>query len=187
MSRWEVVTGADRLQASFIWDGQQLRITYNRQAEAAKGDDAGWPYSPGVRPTLLSTSGSTPPHIQIQRYTDSGTSLRRSCWMPRAISGWQPIPAFTTPIKKLLGDIALMHVSQGWLFFPLLPDPPIGQQITRTLERQVQRLPRWPPSTPQVHMCRLEPRVCLCPTSQARAGHGARPDRRSRCSGDRRR
>jgi hypothetical protein len=150
----DVGVNTDRLQAAFVWNGQKLRLTYNRQAEAAKSGVAGWNNSPGVRPDY------TIERIDALKFEHNGVLIWREPPIvldaKYYLAGTDPERTHA-PIKKLLGDMALLHVSQCFLFFPCLPEPLAGQPITRTVERHAQRHHSGMPLSPQVHVCRLVP------------------------------
>jgi hypothetical protein len=69
------------------------------------------------------------------------------------------------PVKKLLGDMTLLGTQQGVLFFPRLPEPPEGQQITRTIRRTGKQYTNG--QERQIHLFHLEPQMPL-ETLQAR-------------------
>lgn len=128
----QVEVRRDTLDAAFTWGGQSLRLTYNRQADETTGERHGWQHGPGVRPDYtirraealrVEHNGALiwqePPIVLDAKYYRSGSDPERT----------------HGPIKKLLGDMALMGAQQCVLFFPALA----GKQMTRVVRRAEQR------------------------------------------------
>ena len=160
----------DRIEASFVWAGQALQLTYNRQDAAAHGDTHGWHHGPGVRPdyTLRRTNAvrvpkegaliwQEPPIVLDAKYYLGGSDPERT----------------HGPIKKLLGDMALMGATHCVLFFPALA----GRQMTRVVRRAEQRHPGGMAVPSEVRLYRLDP---LLPVAQL---HGWLRSMLTRCVG----
>jgi hypothetical protein len=126
----------DRLSFTFTWRGRRFRFRYNRQREESSGGDAGWEHGPASRPDYTIERENflqvrhegrliwrEPPFVMDAKYYLAGSDQART----------------HNPIKKLLGDMTLLDAGQGALFFPLLPEPPEGEQVTRTVTRRAER------------------------------------------------
>jgi hypothetical protein len=148
----------DRLQATFALHGQQLRLTYNRQAEATKGDDADWQHSPGVRPdyTLERVNALSFAHDGALIWREAPVVLDAKYYLGRSEA-----ERTHDPIKKLLADMTLLGAEQCVLFFPQLSEPEGGQHITRTVERARGRHPSADLRATQIHLCHLAPDAAL--------------------------
>lgn len=128
----QVGVSRDTIDAAFTWGGQSLRLTYNRQADETTGERHGWQHGPGVRPDytirradalMVEHNGALiwrePPIVLDAKYYRSGSDPERT----------------HGPIKKLMGDMALMGAQQCILFFPSLA----GRQMTRVVRQTEQR------------------------------------------------
>ncbi len=126
----------DRLGFTFTWRGRRFRFRYNRQREESSGDDAAWEHGPASRPDYTIERENIlqvrhegrliwrePPFVMDAKYYLAGSDPART----------------HNPIKKLLGDMALLDAEQGALFFPLLPEPSVNEQVTRTVTRRPER------------------------------------------------
>ncbi|NTU78491.1 MAG: hypothetical protein HGA45_03670 [Chloroflexales bacterium] len=154
-----VKVSRDQIAAAFTWGNIRLQLTYNRQADETTDDRHGWSHGPGVRPdyTLrradalrVTHNGALiwqePPIVLDAKYYLSGSDPERT----------------HGPIKKLLGDMALMGASQCVLFFPSLA----GRQMTRVVRRLEQRHHGGMVVPSEVRLYRLDP---LMPVDQLQA------------------
>ncbi len=67
-------------------------------------------------------------------------------------------PATThEPIKKLLGDMTLLHAQTGVLFFPQIAEPTGGQPMTRTIRQSDRQYSPAGNTGKQIHLYHLEP------------------------------
>lgn len=156
-----VKVSRDRLDTAYTWNDQPLRLTYNRQAEDAGGDSAGWANGPGVRPDyavtrqdalpdIMDPNGSViwrePPVLLDAKYYLSGSDPERT----------------HGAVKKLLGDMTLLGADQCLLLFPALPEPqPAGPRESRLIERRAERHHGGTPIPLQVRLYRLDPLMPL--------------------------
>ncbi|GLV59770.1 hypothetical protein KDH_65950 [Dictyobacter sp. S3.2.2.5] len=149
----DMTIATDLLQCTFSWQGRRFRLLYNRQLDTSTSYEPTWEHAPASRPDysieraeplVVEYRGENiwrePPVILDAKYYLSGSD-----------------PANThSPIKKMLGDIALLGAHTGALFFPRLPEPKGQQQITRTI-RQKAGPYRPAASEQQIHLYHIEP------------------------------
>ena len=148
----------DTLQGTFRWHGRNFRFIYNRQLDTASGFEPDWEYGPASRPDYtierakpdlleIRHAGQLiwrePPVILDAKYYLEGNDPERT----------------HGPIKKLFGDMELLSVQTGVLFFPLLPEPESGQQVTRTIRRTGNQYTYGQAS--QIHLLHLDPQMPL--------------------------
>ncbi|EFO80924.1 hypothetical protein OSCT_1216 [Oscillochloris trichoides DG-6] len=149
----------DHLATAYTWNGQALLLTYNRQAEDASGEGAGWRNAPGVRPDYAVT--------RLPALPDLRDAEQRLIWREPPLlldakyylSGSDPERTHGA-VKKLLGDMALLGAAQCLLFFPALPEAqPPGPHESRLIERNPERYHGGAPIPLQIRLYRLAPRM----------------------------
>lgn len=148
----------DRLSFCFTWNGRRFRFRYNRKLEDINGNDAAWEHGPHSRPDYT-IERITPLHIS----SDGKLIWREPPFIIDAkyyLAGSDPTRTHG-PIKKLLGDMTLLGVEQGILFFPLLPDPQDEGHITRTIKRQEHTYRADMASELQIHLYHISPDFSL--------------------------
>ncbi len=147
----------DLLQFSFIWQGRRLHFRYNRQYDDGGGNDSanlGWEYGPTSRPDY------TIEREQLLEVTHNGALIWRE---PPVVldakyylRGQDPSRTHA-PIKKLLGDLALLGARESVLFFACLPDPPAGAAATRVIQRAAGRHHAGMAETPRIQLYQIMP------------------------------
>jgi hypothetical protein len=142
----------DRLAVTFTWAEQRLELTYNRQVEAHAGDRHGWQHGPGVRPdyTLRRAHALAVQHAGRRIWQEPPIILDAKYYL-----GGSDPERTHGPIKKLLGDLALIGASQCVLFFPAIS----GRQMTRTVKRSEQRHHGGTVVPTELRLYRLDPRM----------------------------
>lgn len=150
----DVATTTDQLACVFRWKEQRLRLFYNRQLDTSTSFVSDWEHGPASRPDYtieradpleIRHNGQLlwrePPFVLDAKYYLGGSD-----------------PAHTHgPIKKLLGDMALLGTEHGALFFPLIQEPANGQSITRTIRRRGKQYMPNGVFTQQIHLYRITP------------------------------
>ncbi|MEI8308459.1 MAG: hypothetical protein WCF99_15480 [Chloroflexales bacterium] len=159
--RGAVRVAVDQLDTPYAWDGQHLHITYNRKAEDASGESAGWTHGPGVRPDYAITRQNALPDIMDHQkqviWREPPVLLDAKYYL----SGSDPERTHGA-VKKLLGDMTLLGAAQCHLFFPALPEPhPPGPHESRLIERRTERHHSGTPIPIQVRLYRLDPLMPL--------------------------
>jgi hypothetical protein len=150
----EIQIATDALQCTFSWQGRRFRLLYNRQLDTSTSYEPDWEQGPPTRPDYTIERAEPleirhhgqliwrePPVVLDAKYYLEGSD-------PSNTHG---------PMKKLLGDMTLLGARHGALFFPLLPEPQEGQEITRTLRRTDKQYT--PDETSQIHLFHLEPQM----------------------------
>ncbi|MEI6179646.1 MAG: hypothetical protein WCP31_02735 [Chloroflexales bacterium] len=156
-----VRVSVDRLNTAYTWAGQHLHLTYNRKAEDASGERAGWTHGPGVRPDYAITRQNALPDILDRQqqviWSEPPVLLDAKYYLAGSD------PERTHPaVKKLLGDMTLLGAAQCLLCFPALPEPhPPGPHETRLIERRTERHHSGSPLPIQVRLYRLDPLMPL--------------------------
>lgn len=153
----DIAVATDLLQCIFTWQGRRFRFLYNRQPDSATGFEPSWEHGPASRPDYtieretpleIRHDGSLiwrePPVVLDAKYYLEGNDPART----------------HSPIKKLLGDMALLDTTTGALFFPRLPEPEQEQQVTRTIQRSKQRYTETTQSQ-HIHLYHLDPSMPL--------------------------
>lgn len=152
----EVQVAANTLQCTFHWRGHALRLFYNRQLDTSTSYEPDWEHGPATRPDYVIERAEPleirhegqliwrePPVVLDAKYYLEGSD-------PTNTHG---------PLKKLLGDMALLGTQHGALFFPNLPEPLEGEEITRTLRRTGKQYVTG--TTSRIHLYRLDPQMPL--------------------------
>jgi hypothetical protein len=149
----DVVVATDLLQCLFIWQGRRLRFLYNRQLDTATSFEPAWEHAPASRPdyTIERETPLVIRHEETLIWREPPVVLDAKYYL----EGSDPTRTHG-PIKKLLGDMALLDTTTGVLFFPQLPEPEPGQQTTRIIRRDGQRYAATT-QTQQVHLYHLDP------------------------------
>ncbi|HVU68366.1 MAG TPA: hypothetical protein VHD63_14605 [Ktedonobacteraceae bacterium] len=154
----EIEIATDALQCTFTWQGRRFRLLYNRQLDTSTTYESDWLHGPPTRPDY-SIERAEPLEIR-----HAGQLIWRE--PPVVLDAKYYLasndPARThEPIKKLLGDMALLGAQQGALIFPLLPEPSDDddRQITRTICHSGRQYSRTTES--RVHLYHLEPQMPL--------------------------
>ena len=129
----DVSVEADRLQFIFEWEKQYFRFRYNRQFESRTPRALGWQHAPSVRPdyTIEREEPLEIGHNGALIWREPAVILDAKYYL----AGSDPVNTHGA-IKKMLGDMRLLDVQYGALFFPHLPEPLEGQQETRTITQQ---------------------------------------------------
>lgn len=150
----DVTVTTDHLEYVFSWQGQRFRLLYNRQLDTSTSFVSDWEHGPATRPDYtiervdpleIRHNGQLlwrePPFVLDAKYYLAGSD-----------------PANTHgPIKKLLGDMALLGSEHGALFFPLIPEPENGLPITRTIQRLGKQYIPNGVFAQQIHLYRITP------------------------------
>ncbi len=150
----DVTVVTDRLACTFVWQEKRFRLLYNRQLDTSTNFVSDWEHGPASRPDYIIERADPleiryngellwrePPFVLDAKYYLGGSD-------PTNTHG---------PIKKLLGDMALLGSEHGALFFPLLPEPEDGQSMTRTIRRQGRQYMPNGVFTQQVHLYHIAP------------------------------
>jgi hypothetical protein len=142
----------DRLAVTFTWEGEQLQLVYNRQVEESAGERRDWRNGPGVRPdyTLRRVDALKVEHHNVLIWQEPPVVLDAKYYL-----GGSDPERTHDPIKKLLGDMALIGATQCVLFFPSLS----GRQMTRTVRRIEQRHHGGAVVPSELRLYRLDPRM----------------------------
>jgi len=129
----DVDVEADRLQFIFEWGKRRFRFRYNRQLESRTPQALGWQHAPSVRPdyTIEREDPLKICHNGSLIWREPAVILDAKYYL----TGSDPVNAHGA-IKKMLGDMRLLDVQYGALFFPLLSEPSEGQEETRTITQQ---------------------------------------------------
>ncbi len=152
----EVIT--DALQCTFTWQNRRFRLHYNRQLNTTGSYQPDWQHGPPTRPDY--TIERAEPDLLEIRHADQLIWREPPVILDAKYYLEGSDPANThAPIKKMLGDMNLLDIHYGALFFPLLPEPPAGQTITRTLRRTGKQYGQ--NQTRQIHLFHLEPQMPL--------------------------
>ncbi|HVB25622.1 MAG TPA: hypothetical protein VNG51_27040 [Ktedonobacteraceae bacterium] len=152
----DMTVATDLLQFTFTWQHRRFRFIYNRQLDTATGYETSWQHQPASRPDYtierehslrVPTDGALiwrePPVVLDAKYYLEGSD-----------------PTSThSPIKKLLGDMALLGVQEGALFFPQIAEPENDQHVTRTLQRTDQRYHVRGQEPQHIHLYHLSPAI----------------------------
>ena len=154
----DMQVATDLLQCRFSWQGRRFRFLYNRQLNTSTGFQSAWLNAPLTRPDY------TLEREQPLEITHQGKLIWREPPVlldaKYYLTGSDPTNTHS-PIKKLLGDMTLLNATQGFLFFPHLPEPEEGQAITRSIKHAGQQYQYAQPEGQQVHLCHLEPSMPL--------------------------
>lgn len=154
----EVQIATDTLQCTFHWHGRAFRLLYNRQLDTSTSYEPDWEHGPATRPDYA-----------IERVKSDLLEIRHNgqlIWREPPVvldakyylEGSDPANTHG-PIKKLLGDMTLLGAQHGALFFPELPEPSEGGEITRTLRRTGKQYTSG--ETCQIHLYHLDPQMPL--------------------------
>jgi len=164
ISSTDINIASDTLQFTFTWNSRRFRFIYNRQSDLSVGMAFGWRNAPTSRPDY------TIEREQPLKISHNGTLIWRE---PSVIldakyylSGSDPARTHG-PIKKMLGDMELWGTQRAGLFFPRLPDPPPGTQITRDICHENWSYHRDMREDTHIHLYKLAPTMPL-ETVQAR-------------------
>ncbi len=154
----DIEIATDALQCTFNWKQQRLRFIYNRQLDTSTTYETDWEHGPATRPDYtiehaqpleIRSQGELiwrePPFVLDAKYYLSGTD-------PSHTHG---------PLKKLLGDMTLLGVHTGALFFPQLPEPEGETQFTRVLQRTGKHYVQAGNRSQHIHLYHLEPSMPL--------------------------
>jgi hypothetical protein len=153
----------DHLACVFAWQGRRFRLLYNRQLDTATSFEVGWEHAPASRPDY-SIERADPLEIRHQNrliWRDPPVILDAKYYL----EGSDPERTHG-PVKKLLGDMALLEAEVGMLFFPRLPEPSGDASITRTIRKSRERYTPQGEATQQVHLYHLEPSMPLSQIQQ---------------------
>jgi hypothetical protein len=163
----DMQVATDLLQCTFTWNERRFRFLYNRQLNTSTSFQSAWSNAPLTRPDYVVE------REQPLEITHQGTLIWREPPVlldaKYYLTGSDPTNTHS-PIKKLLGDMTLLNVNQGFLFFPLLPEPAEGQAITRSIKHMGQQYDNAQQEGQQVHLCRLEPAMSLDALQQRLSG-----------------
>jgi hypothetical protein len=148
----DITIASDRLQCTFSWQQRRFRLHYNRQLDTSTGYALDWEHAPAARPDY-SIERAQPLEVRYQQeliWREPPVILDAKYYL----SGSDP--ALTHgPIKKMLGDMALLGATTGALFFPTIAEPASEQQQhTRTIQRSGQQYhpPTIPPHITLYHL-----------------------------------
>jgi hypothetical protein len=150
----DVAVSTDHLECLFIWREQRFRLLYNRQLDTSTSFVSDWEHGPASRPDYTIERADP---LEIRHHGD--LIWREPLFMLDAkyyLVGSDPTNTHG-PIKKLLGDMALLGSKHGTLFFPLLPEPEDGQSITRTIRRQGKQYMPNGVFSQQIHLYHVAP------------------------------
>lgn len=150
----ELQIATDKLQCLFSWQDRRFRLLYNRQLDTSTCYEPDWEYGPPTRPDYT-IERIEPLEIRYDNqliWREPPIILDAKYYLARDDAAHTH-----EPIKKLLGDMTLLRVQHAALFFPLLPEPPEGEVITRTIRQTGKQYTH--AETQQIHLFHLEPQM----------------------------
>lgn len=161
----DVRIASDNLQCLFSWRQRRFRLLYNRQLDTSTSYESDWEHGPRTRPdyTIERAEPLEIRHVGELLWREPPVVLDAKYYLPAQPTESEPDmepatehTAYThLPLKKLLGDMTLLGARVGALFFPLIPEPQEGQQITRTIRRTGRQYNG--EASMQVHLLHLDP------------------------------
>jgi hypothetical protein len=148
----DITIATDTLQCVFTWQHQRFRLLYHRQLDSMPDLESDWEHGPSTRPDYIIEREKP---LQIP---EEGPVVWRE---PPVVfeanyylSGIDPDNTYG-PLKKLLGDMALLEAHVGALFSSQLPGPQEGRQVTRIVKRSGKQYER--DVSREVHLYNLQP------------------------------